>query len=821
MENENCKLFVAAGIIMRRPLCYAAGAFAFEIMIFYFSGAETAGFMILLCMAAAVVIYIGAARLMNDCSIEKKKRFFNMASIVLVSLICSFFNMYGYMEDQYDIEDSLDDIMKIYGTVMQRSEKTSSSGKEYLQYRVSVSEVNGNDFKGKLNLIVNDYRDESSNDTEDNVNIIPGEKIYAEGECEKASGRRNPGCFDYARHLSSLGIAGIMTGTVSEQYDNSGSGTGINIRGWLYNMRCEMIRYIEKYSDTQTAALVSGIMFGDKSLIGEETLESFQKNGTAHILAVSGIHAGMIYSFLSFLWRWKKGKLFFVLMSLFFICYVVLADFSPSVVRAVFMIETHIFASVTNRRYDLNSAAFFAALISMINNPMQIFHAGFQMSYLAVLTLSLILPYIHRFYTGVLSAGIAVQIGLLPYIMYVFNYLSVISVFINVPVILLAGFIVPLGIVSAVLTVLCSPIMTLTSPVLSILCKSLIWMNDMTCIDGLTVFEVTSPDIKFLAIYYICVFLFLSETGRMLFIKREKKVLLMCLTMAIFAVQLTGMCFHNDFKDADIVFVDVGQGDCMHLRSSGGGNYIIDGGGSVDYNIGQKTLKPYFLKNGVRKLDGAFVTHLHTDHYKGIAELCREGMVKKLYVYEGNQAKEQQIMDETGMDSSDIIYLRKGCSAVLSDDTCIDVIWPEKPQNNSYYADGDSEDEDENSVSLIMRVVHKGKTILMTGDIDTECHEKLSAMYQSQLKTDILKAAHHGSKYSFSDSFTDFADPEAVVFQVGKNNYGHPDSGVIEEYERRNIRTFRNDIDGAVGFKWNKKGKIQTMTVIEYQQEKY
>ena len=215
-----------------------------------------------------------------------------------------------------------------------------------------------------------------------------------------------------------------------------------------------MTGYIKEYSDEETAAMVSGIMFGDKSMMDEDTLETFQKNGTAHILAVSGIHIGMIYGFLSFLWIWRKGRIFFCAMSAFFICYVILADFSPSVIRAVVMIEAHIFATVTNRRYDLDSRTFLTALGSMFMNPMQIFHTGFQMSYLAVLTLSLVLPYIHRFYTGVLSAGAAVQAGLLPYIMYVFNYVSLISLIVNVPVIMLAGFIVPLGLISAVFSMI-------------------------------------------------------------------------------------------------------------------------------------------------------------------------------------------------------------------------------------------------------------------------------------------------------------------------------------------------------------------------------
>ena len=91
----------------------------------------------------------------------------------------------------------------------------------------------------------------------------------------------------------------------------------------------------------------------------------------------------------------------------------------------------------------------------------------------------------------------------------------------------------------------------------------------------------------------------------------------------------------------------------MHIKAKDGKNYLVDGGGKIDYDLGKKTLKPYLLKNGVRRLDGAFVTHLHTDHYKGVAELCREGMVKKLFLYEGNRDKTGQICQETGMSAEE------------------------------------------------------------------------------------------------------------------------------------------------------------------------
>ena len=81
------------------------------------------------------------------------------------------------------------------------------------------------------------------------------------------------------------------------------------------------------------------------------------------------------------------------------------------------------------------------------------------------------------------------------------------------------------------------------------------------------------------------------------------------------------------------------------------------------------------------------------------------------------------------------------------------------------------------------------------------------------LKTDILKASHHGSRYSYSESFTEASDPVLGIFQVGKNNYGHPDEGVIEKYTGKGIIIYRNDRDGAIGITAAEEGRFAVATV--------
>ena len=141
-------------------------------------------------------------------------------------------------------------------------------------------------------------------------------------------------------------------------------------------------------------------------------------------------------------------------------------------------------------------------------------------------------------------------------------------------------------------------------------------LNSVTTVDGVTVFTVTSPDISFLMIYYLLLAVFLREDGRLLFMRPKRKtIIFLAAVVTAGAIALGGAC-GDDFGRARAVFVDVGQGDCLHIRTEDGSNYMIDGGGSMGYMCREAVLKPYLLKNGVRKLDGIFVTHLHTDHYR-------------------------------------------------------------------------------------------------------------------------------------------------------------------------------------------------------------
>ena len=614
-----------------------------------------------------------------------------------------------------------------------------------------------------------------------------GKNLEVYGTVELPEQRRNPRCFDYRLYLRTCGIQTIIKAERIKQIQ----GREILYLKLTGSVRNSFKDKMEKYVDDSGQGLIMAILFGDKTMLDEDLYSDFQKNGTAHVLAVSGLHTGIIYAFFVFIWKWKKGSLFYVTVSVLLLFYMSLADFSPSVVRASCMIFLHLASGLLRCRYDLLTSAALTFALMLLKNPYQLFNTGFQLSFLAIASLAVIIPFVKKYYQGIFLSAIAIQAGMLPYTAFVFNYISIGAVIANIPIIFIAGIMLPIGVCALASMAVPGNLFGFLITMMDICGEVLIAINDFFYVSGKTSFDVISPPVWLLILYYGILFFILSENGQLMMVRGQYKSMAAAATVICIVAIISIPVMSEPFDDAGVVFVDVGQGDCIHIKTDSGRNYLIDGGGDADYDVGRETLKPYFLKNGVRKIDGAFVTHLHEDHYGGIKTLAEEGMIEVTGVYEANRYMAEK-------PESEILYLHRGCRIKLDDDIYLDVIYPEVESDETYKNILENEEE-ENKISLVMKVEYKGKTLLVTGDIDEEGETELINKYGSELECDIMKVPHHGSKYSSSEDFVKTVNPKLSVFQVGRNNYGHPSEEAISRYTQRGTKIARNDRDGAVG----------------------
>ena len=660
---------------------------------------------------------------------------------------------------------------------------------EYFKLQLSdVSIISDNGARSyKKKILVNVYSDIADYRT------VLWDRVYITGAVSIPKERSNPGTFDYRRYLKSVGIRCIITAENIENVKKAGG-----IAALLKSAKCRTADIFESALGNDSA-VVMGLLFGETSGIDEDIIETFRRGGTAHVLAVSGLHLGLLYSFLCRFKRKKRSIPADIAIVLALSAYTALAGFTASVVRACLMIFIHIAGNHLNRRYDLISSTCVSMIIILAVNPMQIYSAGFQMSFLAVITLGIMIPLIQKKIKGILLPMIAVQTGMVPHTMYVFNYVSLTSVISNIPVYFIAAAMIPAGI--SVIAFCWLPVIAKPAAMITgLFVKLLLWCNDFTYMGGVFTFDVASPSVIFLAVYYIFIFYMCSEAGQIALIRRNYKKIAAVFAAAVICGAGCSVYLSDGFEKTDMVFVDVGQGDCLHIKA-GGKNLLIDGGGSFNYNVGKSTLKPYLLKNGVTKIDMAIATHLHTDHYQGLKELSQTYRIKKLGVYEANSVNENHLKKEFKTD--EILYLVAGDVINMGRNVSVEVLSPDR---------GNPLDEkDENKNSLVLRVNVKGSSVLMTGDIDEKGEKTLIA--DTDIKADILKIAHHGSRYSSCEKFIAVAAPKIAVIQVGKNTYGHPSEEVIKRLEEHKITVLRNDEQGAVGIRVNKAGGFGIVTM--------
>ena len=617
-----------------------------------------------------------------------------------------------------------------------------------------------------------------------------GHKLCVSGILQMPPGSRNPKTFDYRLYLKTKNIHSMMDTTV-DQIQLYGEYKKV-----IHALSAVKYSFVEKIGLVmkEEAGVLTGILFGDKSYLDSNIYENFQRNGTAHILAVSGIHIGVLYSVLEFLLRKSHGtvKDFFVIA--FLILYAAVSGFSPSVIRAVMMIVLFIISKRVHKRYDLISAAGFTALIILLLNPYMLFNVGFQLSFVAVFSIGMIYPYLQKrvkYKNAVINMFLlllTLQIGTAPLIAYHFNYFSIAAFFINIPVILLAGMILPLGFLLFAVSFINAEIFKWMAVAESALLNFMIFINQEVSVIIKDAVHVISPPTAFLILLYVIICFMTSEMLPSAVEKYKKMISITGVVLLIFLLifKPTVNCQY------EIVFLDVGQGDCIHIKAPGGRNILIDGGGSPEgnsYDVGKKVILPYLLKNGVKQIDLAIITHLHADHYKGIVSVMEEIKVNKTAMYKESSEPgvKELIVKSCKNNNSVITYLKKNDKINIQKDIFFKVLHPEEGYNN----------KEENNNSLVLLLDYQGHKILFTGDIEEEA-EYVLVKGNIDLQSRVLKVPHHGSKTSSTEDLIEKVNPEAAVISVGNNSFGHPAQEVINRYKDEGVRVFRTDKDGAV-----------------------
>ena len=614
-----------------------------------------------------------------------------------------------------------------------------------------------------------------------------GGRMELTGTLRKIRPSGNPGDMDIRMYYLKQGIVRLIDECKVRNYQAPPWSAGSVLRLLQRTIRNRCYELWENSMGKEEAGLLSAMLLGDSPSLDKETKGSFRLSNLSHLLVVSGAHVGYFTASVAMLLALfsldRKKKTWILCISVVIFGYI--TGFGPSATRSILTYISVSFLSWEDRQSDRLSACALSGLILMFTDPYSVFSSGLLLSFGATFSILLffkrmerkmriILPKIPVEITRAVSCYLCALMGMFPVLITIGNRITLMNLF----TVVLAGFpaelLCSLGIPATIVCILVPykifhkflmfPFRGLVSLLLS--------MAKIGSRSGFLTFSMQNASLWCLMILIGSMLLVVIRSG----IWKRTVSLGVATTCAV-----EGLLWFFPLSPAvRVYFLDVGQGDAA-LICSQSGNYLIDGG---NVGSGEKILSVMDSLD-ISRIDGAFASHLDSDHIGGLIELWNDEKITHLYApFWGESSEMEQLRMVYEVLPSDVDIIQAGTRVDLEGSLTFHVLWPESPK------DGGNED------SMVILADIYGTTILFTGDIGSESESHILEKLPKQVQ--VLKVAHHGSRFSTSDDFLNAKKYDAAVISVGYNFYGHPSKDVIERLKIRDIPCFRTDDSGCV-----------------------
>lgn len=260
-----------------------------------------------------------------------------------------------------------------------------------------------------------------------------------------------------------------------------------------------------------------------------------------------------------------------------------------------------------------------------------------------------------------------------------------------------------------------------------------------------------------------------------------------------------------------VIAVDVGQGDCTLVLTPGGRTLLVDGGGTSDEtsagdtDVGAKIVVPFLEYLGINRIDVLVATHPHGDHVGGLAAVLRGPQVG--FVLDGTMLPYPspaytEFRSEAAKRETPVARALRGQTFDMGDGVRVLVLNP--PPGSAYGAAAaygtSSDDATINNYSAALQIDYGQTRFILTGDAETDAEAAMLAAH-GDLRCDVLKAGHHGSKNATSDDWLSRLTPRHAVISCGRHNhFGHPAPATLARLGAHGVEIFRTDRQGAITF---------------------
>lgn len=631
-----------------------------------------------------------------------------------------------------------------------------------------------------------------------------GDSLYIEGEFKQPEEARNYKGYNYKQYLKTKKIIGtVELEKVKILKSSNGS--------FIHNIQKYIRDTINGTLTDEEGNLLLAILLGDKDKLSEDIQESFKTSNLSHMLAVSGAHVsyiilGLTYVLQNSIIGKKNGK---IVCIFFLLVFMAITNFTPSVTRACIMAVLTLFSGIIYRKSDVYTNISVAALITLIFNPYSLLDLGFQLSYGGTIGIIIFIKRIQEkksnskvinYIKQMALVSIYANIIIIPIMMYHFNTVSFTFIISNIMASPILGIIVITGFLFIIASITVKPLTRLIAifikPILSILikisqiCSKLPFSNIL----------VVTP-YMFNVISYYAIILYCIKSK-----KNNKCKIIICLLIVLILINFIIYIFPQKLR---IFFIDVGQGDSTLIITPDKKTVLIDGGGSDSFDVGEKVLLPYLLDRRILKIDYVLISHFDTDHCGGILTIMEKVKVKNIIISEQAEHSENYERFKKLMINKKIrlIEVKKGDKIKIGRYSEFKILFPtsrllsENPLNNN---------------SIVAQFNYNNFKMLFTGDIEKLAEQQILKTEKAEIRADILKVAHHGSKTSSIPEFIKAVRPKIALIGVGKNNtFGHPNQQTIKNLENIKCRIYRTDLQGEIIIKIDQKGRMNVKSKLK------
>jgi competence protein ComEC len=663
--------------------------------------------------------------------------------------------------------------------------------------------------------------------------FVPRYPQYEYGDILRVTGDLeapdDDGDFDYKGYLEHQGIYSTMSFYRAADIEVLATGQGLKPLQWVYSFRHDLADSIARAMPEPQAALTQGILLGIRYNIPDDISYDFARTGTAHLLAISGLHLSIIAGMLLSLGIWLFGKRRFIYIWLALAViwlYALLTGFHPPVVRGAIMASLFLGATLLGRQRTAIVSLAFAAAVMVAFDPPIIFDAAFQLSFMAMAGLIFLAPPLMRWgqqsvnatigerglvtsIANIVSDGFAVTlaavIAVWPLIAYYFGVVSFVGPLATFLAALALPFIIVIGAATGLVGLFFLPV-----------AQGLGWVGWLfnsyllLVVGGFAAIPLSSIEVgrfspALIAVYYAALIIIVGliggrgrwrsvkewlGAGTRRFARLPWKWVLPPLIVLAALVSAAVVSLPDD--ELHVSFIDVGQGDAI-LIEQGNQQVLIDGGPSpqtLTRELGERM--PFWD----RTIELVVLTHPHEDHLSGLVEVLERYEVEM--VLYPDQEYDSALYDEwfrlIEAKGIPVTLAQAGEEINLGDGITMSVLNPPATLLTGT-------NSDPNNNSTVLRLCLGQVSFLLTGDIEREA--EFGLIYSgAELNCTVLKVGHSGSYTSTNPEFLEAASPQLAVISVGDNPYGHPHGEVVARLEAAlgENNVYRTDEQGTIEF---------------------